>query len=127
MALRRNRIEDLTNRVTRNVWGTQVSYTPKDGAAVTTAADGGALVGVFDSAHLVTVQTDGGPVSDRAPMLELVLDDIDGLFEPRPGDKFTLLGPADAPHVGTTYTVHDVQYDSAQAAMLICTEGDHSA
>lgn len=128
MVLHRNQIEDLTNRANRNVWGSTCVYTPKGGAPISIDANGDPLIGVFDSAHAVTFDgVDGGPISDRAPMLELALDDIEGLFVPAPGDKFDITGPAGSPHVGETYTVHEPQFDSAQAVVLICTKGDHSA
>ena len=124
--LHRGQVEALTNRANRNIWGTLVSYTPKDGTPIAVDANGDPLIGVFDSAHLVTLEdTDGSQTQDQAPMLELVLDDIDGLFDPAPGDKFTILTTG-LPYTGNTYTVITPRYDSAQAVSLICVKGDKS-
>jgi hypothetical protein len=118
----RDLIEDLTNTANRDVWAVRVVYTPLGGSAVSTTPSGDPLLGVFDSAHLVTVERDGNAVSDRAPMLELVNEDI--AFEPQPGDKFTI---SEGPHAGETYTAVDTEFDAAQAVMVMCVRGDHSA
>lgn len=118
----RSRIERLTNRSTRRVWGVAIRYTPIGGVATTLTPLGAELRAVFDSAHLMLTEADGLPISTRAPMLDIVLTDL--AVAPLEGDKFTIL---DGDNVGETYTVVDPQFDSAQAAKLICVAGDHSA
>jgi hypothetical protein len=119
----RDLIERVTNRANARVWGASVTYTPLDGAAVSTTPTGDPLVGVFDSAHVVTLEdVDGLTTADRRPMLELILEDLD--FTPQRGDKFTLTSGA---HSGEGYTVASAEFDSAQAARLIAVKGDFSA
>lgn len=120
----RDRIERLTNRGNRKVWGVEITYTPHDGTATSVTPAGLPLEAVFDSAHLLIDDVEGIPVSARAPMLDIELSALAAL--PAEGDKFTINdGPAQ--HIGETYTVVDPQFDSAQAAKLICVIGDHSA
>lgn len=116
----RDRAEDLVNRSTVRVWKTALSYTPVGGVATIVTPAGGTLYGVFDSAYEVTVERDGMEVADRAPMLEVVLEDL--AVAPVRGDLFTML---DGPHSGESYTVLEVHYDSAQAARLMCVGGSH--
>jgi len=119
----RTGIENQTNRATRNVWGVRLVYTPKDGSPISVrAVDGRPLTGVFDSAHEVVELHEGDTISARRPMLEITLEDL-GLT-PAVGDKYTL---SEGAHSGETYTVADVHFDSARAAMLVSVKGDHSA
>ena len=125
MSVLRERIERLTNARNRDVWGVRISYTPHDSATpITERADGSGepLEGVFDAAHLMVSIVDGQEITSRNPMLDLSLEDLGQ--DPTEGDKFTIL---EDPHNGETYTVVDVQFDSAQSTKLICVRGDHSA
>ena len=118
---RRGAVEDLVNRACRNVFGAAITYTPKGGSPVSIDANGDPLAGIFDSSHVTTLtDVDGGEVSDRRPMLEIVLDDVAGLFDPQPGDEISITS---GPSAGGVYTVVDVEPDAAQAVMLILVEG----
>lgn len=121
MPLLRDRIERLTNRANRNVWGVRLIYTPNDGAPVSETPDGEPLVGVFDSAYLSVELVDGVEIADRRPMLDISLADLG--FVPAEGDKFTI---QEAPHSGETYTVVSVNFDSAQSTKLMLVKGNHS-
>lgn len=120
--VRRDTIESLTNRSARFVWGVLIVYTPHDGLPVSTTPAGLPLKGVFDSAHVLITTIDGQEIVERAPMLDMVLSDL--AAEPVEGDKFTI---SEGPHSGETYTVTHIEFDSAQAAKLVCVQGDHSA
>lgn len=117
----RDRLEALANKATARVWGAGLSYTSVANSvyALTETPEGYPLLGVFDSNHELIRLMEGLEVIDRAPVLDIELDALG--FNPKPRDKFTLTS---GKHSGETYTVTEVRFNSAKAAVCICVAGD---
>jgi len=117
----RTKIEDLTNRANRRVWRAAVRYTPRGGVPTTETPGGLTLYGVFDSAHLVTVEIDGMDVNDRRPVIEFVDEDLADV--PTRGAIVELLSGR---HAGEVYTVVEPHDDAAGAVMCELIAGEHA-
>lgn len=117
----RTRIEDLTNTANRRVWRAAVRYTPQGGSPTTETPLGDTLYGVFDSAHLVTVELDGMQVNDVRPVIEFVDDDLAA-----PPTRGALVELLSGRHAGEVFTVLEPHEDAAGAVMCELVAGTHA-